>query len=86
MASYIALIHKDENSAFGVSFPDFPGCVTAGDTLDDAARMATEALTGHIETMREFGETIPAPTPLNEIITADADVILIAPAGTEKDR
>jgi predicted RNase H-like HicB family nuclease len=32
MAEYIALIHKDAGSDFGVSFPDFPGCVTAGST------------------------------------------------------
>ncbi|MBL0942631.1 MAG: type II toxin-antitoxin system HicB family antitoxin, partial [Alphaproteobacteria bacterium] len=34
--NYIALIHKDKNSDFGVSFPDFPGCITAGKTLDEA--------------------------------------------------
>jgi predicted RNase H-like HicB family nuclease len=30
---YIAVIHHDPGSAFGVSFPDFPGCITAGETL-----------------------------------------------------
>jgi predicted RNase H-like HicB family nuclease len=41
---YIAYLHKDGNSDFGVSFPDFPGCVTAGKTLEEARQMATEAL------------------------------------------
>jgi len=36
MANYIALLQKEEDSDFGVSFPDFPGCVTAGRTLDEA--------------------------------------------------
>jgi len=49
MPHYIALVHKEGDSDFGVSFPDFPGCVTAGATLDEAARMAREALELHIE-------------------------------------
>jgi hypothetical protein len=43
---YIAIIHKELNSDFGVSFLDFPGCITAGRTLDEAKDMAAEALTG----------------------------------------
>ena len=61
MASYIGIIHKDADSDFGVSFPDFPGCVTAGKTLDEAGRMAQDALAGHIAGMVEDGESIPAP-------------------------
>ena len=33
---YVAYLHKDRDSDFGVSFPDFPGCVTAGRTLEEA--------------------------------------------------
>jgi predicted RNase H-like HicB family nuclease len=44
---YIAIVHKEADSDFGVSFPDFPGCITAGRTLDEAKDMAAEALTGH---------------------------------------
>ena len=40
MASYVALIRKDPASDYGVDFPDFPGCVTAGRTLEEARRMA----------------------------------------------
>ena len=36
---YIALIHKDAGSAYGVSFPDLPGCVTAGQTLDEPSSL-----------------------------------------------
>ena len=42
--NYIAILHKDDKSDYGVSFPDFPGCVTAGATLDEAKDMAKEAL------------------------------------------
>src|SRR5271170_3201260 len=44
---YIGLIHKDADSDFGVSFPDLPGVVTAGTSLDDARLMAEEALALH---------------------------------------
>jgi predicted RNase H-like HicB family nuclease len=56
---YIAIIHKDRDSDFRVSFPDFPGCITAGRTLDEAKGTAREALSGHIQVMREAGGRYP---------------------------
>ena len=44
MTAYTALLRKEPNSDFGVDFPDFPGCVTAGRTLDEARRMAGDSL------------------------------------------
>jgi predicted RNase H-like HicB family nuclease len=70
MASYIALIRKDADSDFGVDFPDFPGCVTAGATLDEARRMAREALELHVTGMIADGEELPAPSTLDAIMTA----------------
>lgn len=64
---YIAYLHKDRDSDFGVSFPDFPGCITAGRTLDDARRLAPEALTMHMEGMLQDGETIPEPSTLDTL-------------------
>lgn len=68
MASYIALIHKDDDSDYGVSFPDFPGCVTAGASIDDARTMAEEALSFHIDGMLEDNETLPAPSSLSAVM------------------
>jgi predicted RNase H-like HicB family nuclease len=65
---YVAVIHKDADSDFGVSFPDFPGCITAGRTLDEAKQMAFEALTGHIEAMVDMGETVPDASALDEVM------------------
>jgi predicted RNase H-like HicB family nuclease len=42
MTTYIAVIHKDAESDYGISFPDLPGCVTAGSTIDEAMTMARE--------------------------------------------
>jgi predicted RNase H-like HicB family nuclease len=64
---YIAYLHKDSKSDFGVSFPDFPGCVTAGKTLEEARRMAEEALALHIGGMAEDGEAIPEPSTIDDV-------------------
>ena len=70
--SYVGLLRKDPGSDFGVSFPDFPGCVTAGRDLDEARRMAVEALALHIEGMAEDGCAAPAPSSLDAVM-ADPD-------------
>ena len=64
---YIAYLHKDRKSDYGVSFPDFPGCITAGSTLDEARRMAAEALSLQIAGMREDGEKLPEPSTLDDL-------------------
>ncbi len=64
---YIAYLHKEKKSDFGVSFPDFPGCVTAGRTLEEAHQLAADALKMHIEGMLEDGEIIPEPSTLDQL-------------------
>ncbi|MBI4902215.1 MAG: type II toxin-antitoxin system HicB family antitoxin [Acidobacteria bacterium] len=64
---YIAYLHKQRNSDFGVSFPDFPGCITVGRTLDEAHRMAAEALSMHISGMIQDGLELPRPSALDEL-------------------
>ena len=82
MTDYIALIHKDPDSDYGVSFPDFPGCVTAGSTIDEAKTMAAEALAFHIEGMIEDGEAISVPSDLEAVMrereNRDAVAFLVA--------
>ena len=72
MTSYIALLRKDAVSDYGVDFPDFPGCVTAGRTLDEARRMAAEALSLHVEGMLEDHDPIPAPSSLDAVMADPA--------------
>jgi predicted RNase H-like HicB family nuclease len=82
MRQYIGLIHKEAESDFGVSFPDFPGIATAGTTLDDARAMAEEALAFHIEGLVADGEAIPEPSRLEDIMAdpenRDGVAILVA--------
>jgi predicted RNase H-like HicB family nuclease len=71
---YIALIHKEPESVYGVSFPDVPGCISAGDTIDEAVRNAVEALSGHIRLMEADGEAIPSPRDFDAIMN-DPDLV-----------
>ncbi len=68
MPQYIALLRKDRDSDHGVDFPDFPGCVTAGKTLDEARRLAEEALRFHVEGLLEDGEALPQPRNLDDVM------------------
>ncbi len=89
MRTYIALIRKDADSDFGVEFPDFPGCVTAGASLDEALAMAREALALHIEGLIEDGAVLPAPATLDQImeVADNRDAVpTLVPAPTAKGR
>jgi predicted RNase H-like HicB family nuclease len=81
MTAYVALLRKQTDSDYGVDFPDFPGCITAGESLEDARRMAVEAIQLHIAGMIEDGEAIPEPSRLDEIMSdpqhRDAVAVLI---------
>ena len=90
MANYIAIVHKVANSDFGVSFPDFPGCITAGKDIDEAKDMAQDALALHMQGMIEDGESLPAPSRLEDIMAdhdhADAIAYLVVSVPDSKPR
>jgi predicted RNase H-like HicB family nuclease len=67
MSGYIALIHKDEGTSYGVSFPDVPGCVSAGDTFEEAVANAAQALAGHFALMEADGEAVPSPRTFEQL-------------------
>lgn len=57
MAAF-AIVHE-ENGVFGVSFPDFPGCIAGADTLEAAIQKAVGALALHIAGMADDGDAVP---------------------------
>ena len=68
MTHYIALIHKDRASIYGVSFPDVPGIIAAADTLDDALSEAAEALAFAAEDWEAHsGDPFPRPRSLDAL-------------------
>jgi predicted RNase H-like HicB family nuclease len=83
---YIALIHKEAASEYGVSFPDFPGCVTAGADLDEARANAVEALALHVEGMIEDQGAVPEPARLEDVMADPANrdgVAILVPLADE---
>ena len=68
MPHYIALIHKEEDTCFGVSFPDVRGVITTGDTLDEAIRRASEVLAFSAESWEEdTGAPFPQPRSIDAL-------------------
>jgi predicted RNase H-like HicB family nuclease len=81
MTEYIALIHKDQHSSFGASFPDLPGCISAADSLEELRPMIEESLSLHIEGLLEDGDVLPEPSTLDAIVKskdyADAVAVMV---------
>ena len=87
MTTYFAIVHKDSDSAYGVVFPDVPGCFSAGDSLDEALANAIEALRLHAEALKDDGRNLPVPRTLDEILSdpdarPDVGQLLIAVPAT----
>jgi predicted RNase H-like HicB family nuclease len=60
---YPAFLIREGENPYGLIFPDLPGCVSAGDTIQEVSASAAEALSLHIDGMLEAGETVPDPSP-----------------------
>ncbi|PZU13799.1 MAG: CopG family transcriptional regulator [Sphingobium sp.] len=63
MKYYYGIVHKDDDSAYGISFPDLPGCFSAADREDDIVGKAVEALTLWFEDQPEV-----EPSPLSRVV------------------
>lgn len=61
--TYLALVHKDGESAFGLTFPDIPGCFSAADAEIEILANAMEA----IELWAEDAPSMPAPRGIEDI-------------------
>lgn len=85
MVYYIALIHKEPDSGYGISFPDVAGVTAVADTLDEAMRQAGVALGFAFE---DWSGTLPEPRTLDALRqdpefleqSADAVVAAVTPA------
>ena len=57
--NYTALFEPAEEGGYTVTVPALPGCITGGDTFEEAQAMAQEAILGYIESLRAQGRPIP---------------------------
>jgi len=63
---YAIALHKDTGTDYGVTFPDLPGCFSAGETIEEAINNAREAAECHLEGLLLDGEPIPAPVQIEQ--------------------
>jgi len=81
MARYIALI-DGKAGAYGVVFPDLPGCTAMGKTMDDALANAAAALRDWAEVVEETSGSVPKPRTLEALRrTAEVKSALAEGAG-----
>lgn len=59
LSSYRILLRREPEGGYTVIVPSLPGCVTYGDTIEEAIEMAKEAIELYIESLKEHGEEIP---------------------------
>ena len=59
---YLAVVHKDPTSSYGVTVPDLPGCFSGGDTIEEALSSVSEAIELHMEGLLEDGDGYPRAT------------------------
>ena len=56
-----AVIFEQAETNWAAYVPDLPGCVSTGKTLNETERNIRQAISGHLATLRDFGEAVPEP-------------------------
>ena len=64
--SYRVLLRKEPEGGYTAIVPTLPGCITFGDTIEEAIDMAREAIEGYLESLEAHGEEIPTEQDLIE--------------------
>ena len=67
MMEFTVLIEKSDNG-YAAYLPDLPGCVAAGDTIEETRNLIAEAVASHLELMAEDGDPMPEPNSLAQTI------------------
>jgi predicted RNase H-like HicB family nuclease len=79
---YPAVLERAEKDMFAVWFPDFPGCVAAGRSQEEAAARAEEALAAALHAWAEKDEALPEPTAFDALsVPPESEVVTILALG-----
>lgn len=54
-------LSQDEGGGYLISFPDLPGCISDGETIEDAIMNGIDAVHSWVETAKEFNDPVPEP-------------------------
>lgn len=74
---YPAIFHKAEEGGFWITFPDFPECLTEGDDMSQAYKMAVEALGLALVSRKEEREDIPTPSEIDKVQAEDGFAVIV---------
>lgn len=72
---YPAIFDPCEEGGYTVTFPDLPGCITEGDTIDESLSMAKDAMILHLWGMEDVGDLIPSPTSPEKVLFPEGGFI-----------
>ncbi len=72
MKQYVVIFEPSPSGSWGAYVPDLPGCTSAGRTREEAAVNIREAIEGHIDVMREYGDIVPEPASQAGLVAIDA--------------
>lgn len=88
MAEYVypALFHPNSDGTYTVTYPDLPGCITEGKSLENAMYMAQTALSQWVEFAAEQKESLPAPSAVKALPSAEEEFITLIRAEIKSDR
>jgi predicted RNase H-like HicB family nuclease len=76
---YTVLIYPDDG-AYSVVVPALPGCVTWGQTVDEAIASAREAIVGHVAALRDTGQNVPEEEVPPIVAGIDVEIPVPTPA------
>ena len=82
---YYGLFEPDEGSV-NVSFPDLAGCLTFGDDLADAVKMAQDALGGYLLVCEDDNDPIPDSSPVKDIVVPEGASLILVEVDTDNWR
>ena len=69
---YVVVIEKADDGSYSAYVPDLPGCVSCGDSLEDAKQLIHEAIDLHIDSLRQHQEPVPTPSAIACMVHASA--------------
>lgn len=74
---YPAIFHTAEEGGFWITFPDFPECITEGDDMEDAYRMAVDAVGFAINERERAKESVPDASSPESIVVEDGVIVIV---------
>jgi len=74
MAKFLVYVEPAEEGGYIVSCPQLPGCVTQGESVEEALAMIRDAIQGYMASLQKHGE--PVPPSLDEAIER-AEVVIV---------